>query len=296
MEKAAIYLRLSRDDKRAGESESISGQRIYLEKYCFENGFDIVAQYVDDGFSGTNFERPDFIRMLDDAKKGLFHVIITKDMSRLGRDYIATGEYIERYFPENGLRYIAVNDGVDTEKDEGGNDMIAFRAAFNDMYARDISKKVRAALDARRSSGKFIGSYAPYGYKKSENDNGKLVPDEKTKDIVGRIFCEFASGKSMLSIARSLTFDGVPTPSAYKFGEKKGSRAWNSVMIKRILSNPTYVGDLTQGFVKKVSYKSKKRARTDGGFRFVSPFSHEGVVSREIFEKVGIMLLRYKSL
>jgi len=296
LERAAIYLRLSRDDKTTGESESISGQRMYLEEFCRKNGFDIVAEYIDDGFSGTSFQRPDFIRMLDDAKKGLFCTIITKDMSRLGRDYIATGEYIERYFPENGLRYIAANDGVDTAKDSGGNEMIAFRAVFNDMYAKDISKKVRAALDAKRNAGKFIGSLAPYGYKKSENDKGKLVPDEKTKDVVDRIFCEFVGGKSMLSIAKSLTSDGVLTPSAYKFGREKGSAVWNSVMIKRILSNPTYVGDLTQGFVKKISYKSKKRTKTDASSRFVAPFSHKGLVSREIFERAGILLLRYKSL
>ncbi len=296
LEKAAIYLRLSRDDGREGESESIAGQRMFLLDFCEKNSFEIAREYVDDGFSGTNFDRPGFRKMIVDAGLEKFDVIITKDMSRLGRDYIATGEYIERFFPENGIRYIAVNDGVDTGKETGGNEMIAFRAVFNDMYAKDISKKVRSALDARRASGKFIGSTPPYGYKKDENDRGRLVPDEKTRKNVERIYKEFLDGKSMLAIARSLTKDGVSTPSAVRGGAGKKSSEWNSVMIKRILSNPTYAGDLTQGFVRKLNYKTKKRVKLEKNARFVAVSTHEPLVSREIFEKAAFMLLRYKGL
>ncbi len=296
LEKAAIYLRLSRDDGREGESESIAGQRMFLLDFCEKNFFEVVREYVDDGFSGTNFDRPGFGKMLEDAQSGVFNIIITKDMSRLGRDYIATGEYIERFFPENGIRYIAANDGVDTGKETGGNEMIAFRAVFNDMYAKDISKKVRSALDARRASGKFIGSTPPYGYKKDENDRAKLVPDEKTRKNVERIYKEFLEGKSMLAIARSLTNDGVPTPSAVRDGGGKKSGEWNSVMIKRILSNPTYAGDLTQGFVRKLNYKTQKRVKREKNARFISVCTHEPLVAREIFEKAAVILLRYKSL
>ena len=296
MEKAAIYLRLSRDDGRTAESESISGQRLFLEKFCHENSFEIVAEYVDDGFSGTSFERPSFLRMIDDAKNKKFGVVITKDMSRLGRDYIATGEYIERFFPENGIRYIAVSDGVDTERESAGNEMIAFKAVFNDMYAKDISKKVKCALDAKKAAGKFVGSSPPYGYKRDETDRSVLVPDDRTKSVVQRIYLDFIDGKSMLSIAKALTSEGVPTPSAQKQGAFHKSKSWSSVMIKRILSNPTYAGNLTQGFVKKVSYKTKKRVKVAVERRFVCKNTHEALVEHEIFEKAKERLSDYKSL
>lgn len=296
MNKAVIYLRLSRDDGRMGESESISGQRMFLEKYCCEKGFEIVGEYVDDGFSGTSFQRPAFEKMIDDAKNRSFSTIITKDMSRLGRDYILTGEYIEKFFPENGIRYIAVNDGVDTQNDCAGNEMIAFRAVFNDMYAKDISKKVRCALDARKAAGKFVGSSPPYGYKRDENDKSKLSPDENTRGVVRRIFDEFIGGKSMLSIAKGLSRDGIITPSAYKNTGACAGRYWNSVMIKRILSNPTYMGNLTQSFVKKVSYKTKKRIKTDAEKRIICPNTHEPLVNADVFEKAKERLLLYKSL
>ncbi len=296
MEKAALYMRLSRDDGTEGESESIAGQRLFLFDFCRKNSFDIVREYVDDGFSGTNFDRPSFREMISDAKTKKFTVVITKDMSRLGRDYIATGEYIERFFPENGIRYIAVNDGVDTGRETGGNEMIAFRAVFNDMYAKDISKKVRCALDARRASGKFIGSTPPYGYAKDARDRTKLVPDENTRKNVERIYREFIDGKSMLSIARALSADGVLSPSAQKDEKGNKDKKWNSVMIKRILSNPTYAGDLTQGFVRKVNYKTKKRIRCGKDSRFTVCETHEPLVTKEMFEKASVLLLKYKSL
>ena len=259
--KAALYLRLSRDDGAGGESDSILSQKLFLTDYCRKYGFEIAEIYIDDGYTGTNFERPEFKRMVNDALKGNFKVILTKDMSRLGRDYIATGEYIERFFPVNGIRYIAVNDGIDTERDGYGNDMIPFRAVFNDLYAKDISRKVRTALDSKRAAGKFIGSSAPYGYKKSEEDKNLLIPDERCAGVVRRIFLEFVSGKSMLAIACGLTADGIKTPSRMKSDNRQKSDKWNSVMIKRILANPTYKGDLTQGFVTKINYKTDRRRK-----------------------------------
>ncbi len=296
MQKAALYLRLSRDAGDGAESESISAQRVFLMEYCRKNSFEIAGIYVDDGFSGTNFDRPGFSQMIKDALDGRFRIVITKDMSRLGRDYIATGEYIERFFPENGIRYIAVNDGVDTEFDSDGNDMIAIKAVFNDMYAKDISKKVRTALDSKKACGKFIGSSAPYGYKKDEKDKNRLVPDENTRANVKRIFDEFIGGKNMSEISRGLTADRVPTPSEQKnIGTRKSPR-WNSVMIKRILSNPTYAGNLTQGFEKRLSYKSKKRIKVRVQERITVLRTHEGIVDKETFEKACARLKKYKSL
>ena len=160
MEPAALYLRLSQEDgERWGESQSISNQRIFLTQYCQANGFTVAECYIDDGYTGTNFNRPGFQRLLRDIERGKIKTVITKDLSRLGRDYIETGRYVECYFPEKGIRYIAVNDGVDTGKEESaGNDMSAFKAVFNDFYARDVSRKVRSALTAKRRAGEFIGA------------------------------------------------------------------------------------------------------------------------------------------
>ncbi len=281
--KAAIYLRLSRDDRNYRESESISGQRIFLTQYCKDKGYTIFDEYVDDGYSGTNFQRPGFVRMMEDAKNKRFSVIITKDMSRLGRDYIKTGEYIESYFPSLGIRYIAVNDNVDTGVDDGAHDMIPFKAVFNDMYSKDISRKVRSSLDARKKQGYFVGSSAPYGYKKSNVAKGSLEIDERCAFVVRRIFKDYISGKSMLSIAKSLTEEGVPTPSRMKYDKRHKSAHWNSVTIRRILSNPTYEGNLTQGFERKLSYKSKKRIKTKE--RIIVYSTHPPIVSADTFRK-----------
>ncbi len=283
----AIYLRLSKDDGIKGESDSIASQRMFLENYCNKNGFKIIAEYVDDGYSGTNFRRPAFEKMITDALSKKFFCIITKDMSRLGRDYIETGEYIEKIFPENGIRYIAVNDGVDTMSESGGNDMIPFRAVFNDMYAKDISRKVRCALDSRRRAGKFIGSSAPYGYIKNEKDPSKLIPDKNTKDTVLRIYREFLEGKSMLSIAKELTAEGITTPSSLKNDNRRKSDAWNSVMIKRILTNPTYKGDITQGFEKKINYKTEKRYKNSKSDLITVCGTHEAIVDEITFFEVN---------
>lgn len=283
---AALYMRLSRDDGSKTESDSIASQRLFLFDYCKKNGFEISDVYIDDGYSGTNFDRPEFKRMISDAVSGKFCTVITKDMSRLGRDYIVTGEYIERFFPVNGIRYIAVNDGIDTESGGFGNDMIPFRAVFNDMYAKDISRKVRTALDSRRAAGKFIGSSAPYGYVKDENDKSRLLPDMRCANVVIRIYSEFASGKSMLSIAEGLSKDEVTTPSEMKNDNRRKSVKWNSVMIKRILTNPTYRGNLTQGFCTKINYKTQKRRRCLPERRFIVYGTHEPLVDEILAEAV----------
>ncbi len=281
--RAALYLRLSREDGENAESESIAAQRLFLTDYCEKEGFSVWEVYVDDGFSGTNFERPSFLRMMRDAQERRFDTIITKDMSRLGRDYIGTGEYIERIFPSMGIRYIAVSDGVDTEKSDGAYDLIPFRAVLNDLYARDVSRKVRVSLTARRRAGLFIGSSAPYGYRKDPEQKGKLIPDERCADTVRRIYRDFLAGKSMRSIAKSLTEEGVLSPSAMKDIASQKGCAWNGAMIGRILQNPTYRGDLTQGFVRAVSYKVKKRTKIPREGRITVTGTHEPLVDGETF-------------
>ena len=287
-DKAALYLRLSKDDGTNTDSDSILNQRSFLYSFCEKEGITVFSEYTDDGFSGLDFERPGFKNMMVDAFDKKFNIIITKDMSRLGRDYIKVGEYIEKIFPLNGIRYIAVNDGVDTAQDSGINDMIPLRAVFNDMYAKDISKKVKTALNIKRLSGSFIGSSAPFGYIKDEKNKGKLLPDARCDFVVKRIYEEFVSGKSMLCIAKTLTSERIPTPSQMKSDNRHKTDKWNSVMIKRILTNPTYMGNLTQGFFVKVNYKTKKRVKRES--LFIVKNTHMAIVSDEMFDKVSQIL------
>jgi len=183
----AIYLRLSRDDNNSNlESMSISNQRDYLVSYAEERGWKIYDIYVDDGYSGTTFERPGFKRMIADIEAGHINCVLTKDLSRLGRNYVETGQYTEFFFPKHGVRYIAINDNVDTAHDD--NDIAPFKNILNEMYAKDISKKVRSARTTSAKQGKFMGSQAPYGYVKSPEDRHKLVIDPVASEIIRRIF------------------------------------------------------------------------------------------------------------
>ena len=214
--KVGIYLRLSREDERLGESSSISTQRDLLLNYIRDNNLIFVDEYVDDGVSGTTFDREGFNRMIKDCESKKINMIITKDTSRLGRDHIEFGFYVERYFPEHGIRYVAVNDGIDTFSNSSANDMLVFKSAFNDMYVKDISNKQRSSLYTKKRNGQFVGAYAPYGYNKSEEDKHKLVINEEEAKVVRRIFNMFASGDSLTTICDKLTNENIPTPSMSK--------------------------------------------------------------------------------
>ena len=168
--RAAFYIRLSKEDEGEGPSESVQNQEALLRTYAAQHGLTVCGAYVDDGWSGTNFDRPGFQRLLRDIEAGAVDLVLTKDLSRLGRDYILTGHYLERYFPEHGVRYISLLDGIDTGADVAANEITPFRAILNDLYAKDISKKVRTALLEKRKQGQFIGAKAPYGYEKSPED------------------------------------------------------------------------------------------------------------------------------
>ena len=187
---AALYCRLSKDDEQIGESVSIETQKLILEDYCEQNGIQIYDIYVDDGFSGLNFQRPEFMRLLDDIKKGRVNLVITKDLSRLGRDYIQTGYYTEIFFSKYRVRYIAVNDGIDTEKDD--NDIAPFKNILNDMYAKDISKKIKSAKYQRACKGYYISAQAPYGYKVDPLNHNHLIIDEYAAATVKEIFSLYA--------------------------------------------------------------------------------------------------------
>lgn len=261
--KVGIYLRLSREDERLGESGSISTQRDLLLNYIRENNLIFVDEYVDDGVSGTTFDRAGFNRMIKDCKSKKINMIITKDTSRLGRDHIEFGKYVERFFPEHGIRYVAVNDGIDTGSNSCANDMLVFKSAFNDMYVKDISNKQRSALYVKKRNGQFVGAYAPYGYSKSEEDKHKLVINEEEAKIVKRIFNMFAHGFSLPNICDILTNEKVPTPSISKnmnIGQTNFHYGvWSTRTVGDILKSPNYIGNLTQCKQKKINYKSKKR-------------------------------------
>lgn len=289
----AIYCRLSNDDGEVGESNSIGNQKSILTKYVMDQGWDVVDFYVDDGYSGLQFDRPGFERMLKDINDGKISLVITKDMSRLGRDYIQVGHYIERFFPEKKVRFIAVNDNIDTEKDLGNNDIAPFKAIINDMYSKDISKKVRSVFDLKRREGKFIGPFAPYGYQKDESDNNKLVIDSEASIVVLRMFKLYLKGLGLTAIARQLNSESILCPAAYKNkttgtynnGKMKVVK-WCHGSVKSILKNPTYTGNMVQNKYKKVNYKSKKGLKLGKADWIVVEDTHEPIISVEEFEQV----------
>ncbi|MCX8074882.1 MAG: recombinase family protein [Clostridia bacterium] len=286
----AIYLRLSREDENTGQSESIINQKEFLHSYVIAQGWNLVDIYIDDGYTGTNYNRPDFKRMIKDIELKKINLVITKDLSRLGRDYIDTGYYLERYFPEHDVRYIAINDGIDTfASNNSNNDMSPFKSVMNDMYAKDISKKVRTAMNTKRSKGDYIGGFTPYGYLKDPKNKNKLVIDEKTSDIVKRIFNMFVTGMGFAKIARTLNSEGIPSPGAYKmetsnYKRPKSMKLWADATVKDIIKNPTYTGNVTQNKVVKVNYKSKKLKRVPKEAWVTVNNTHEAIIDMDTFK------------
>lgn len=241
----AIYCRLSKDDGDSDVSQSISNQKNILTKYALEHEFNIFNTYVDDGFTGTNFNRPAFKQMLADIDAGLIDIVITKDLSRLGRDYLETGRYIERIFPEKHIRYIAINDAVDTNTEEN-MDLLPFRNILNEYYAKDISKKIRATGRYQREAGIFTNTTMPlYGYTNDEKLRKRFVnPD--TAPVVVKIFDLFINGYSLQGISDYLFENNIPSPRAYwekqKYGtDRKNPNIWNTATIRTILTNKEYI-------------------------------------------------------
>lgn len=238
-----------------------------LTEFASQQRLDVYDTYIDDGWSGTNFDRPAFQRLIADIEAKKVNMVITKDLSRLGRDYIMTGHYMERYFPEHRVRYLSLLDGVDTGVDSTANDITPFRAIMNDMYAKDISKKISSVKHDKQRKGLFIGGKAVYGYKLHPTEKNKIIIDEEAAPIVRRIFQMALEGMSCRQIAVRLNGEGVPTPAAYAGiavshpGPYSG--LWSSERISDMLQNETYIGNMVQGRSRKLSYKSKKCVRQD---------------------------------
>ena len=290
--KAALYMRLSKDDG-TGESASINTQRSMLRSYADRNGFFIYGEYADDGYSGTTYDRPAWKRLIADIEAERVNLVITRDLSRLGRDYILTGQYTEIYFPAKGVRYIAVNDGYDSNN--RGNDLAPFQNIVNEMYARDTSKKIRSALKTKMEDGAYIGNYAPYGYRKDPGDKNHLLIDPLTAPVVRDIFERASRGEPPLKIAKLLNERCVKTPASYRrfkqqqvdletFGGEKG---WTSSTICKILSNRVYTGDMVQGKTSKLSFKSQMTLRIPKEEWIVVKNKHNAIVSRDLFEQAG---------
>lgn len=303
---AAIYLRLSRDDEdidgSKSESNSISSQRDMIRSFIRkQDDMEIYDIYVDDGFSGANFDRPEFKRMMKDIEAGHVDCVIVKDLSRLGRDYIEAGRLIQKTFPAFSVRFIALTDHFDSLTADYNETslVVPVKNFVNDSYSRDISGKVRSHQKIKREKGEFIGSFTVFGYKKSEDNRNQLVPDDYAADIVKKIFAWKIEGYSNLAIAKRLDEMGILSPMEYKKlrGEKfqtsfvtEAKARWSSVAIKRILTNETYIGTLVQGKEEKINYKVKKSVRKPEDEWVRVPKAHEAIISNEDFEIVQDLL------
>lgn len=285
-------MRLSRDDG-AGESMSIENQRILLQRYVNECGGIIIDEYVDDGWSGTDFERPAIKRLLQDAQAGKVDTIIVKDLSRFGRNYIQVGQYIDYIFPAYGIRFIALNDNVDTaDKNSSGMDMMPIMNVFNEWHAANTSKKIRAVLEAKQRSGIYTSWNYPYGYRAGTDANRTAVIDEDAAKIVRRIYDLRLQGNSARIIARILTDEGIPNPATHftkLSGDKSQRRCsphWVPKTVMEILKNPTYIGSVTQHKTTSVSYKNHTVVKIPENERIVKEYAHRAIISRDIWNKV----------
>ena len=296
--KVAAYLRLSKEEfSNEKESNSITNQKLIIDNYLKEHReHKLVDYYIDDGYSGTNFDRPEFQRMLGDIKNKKIDVILIKDLSRLGRNYIETGNFVEVVFPAMGVSVISVDENYEIDSsDYYRNDYVALKNLFNDLYAKDIYKKVRSSLILKKQNGKFVGKLAPYGYIKDLKDKHKFVVDKNVSHIIKKIFDMILDGKSRREVADFLNDNDILTPSEYlKINTDRDMtvmKKWNSEMVNSILRNENYTGTLFQGKKRKLNYRVDKKISIDKKDWIVTENHHEAIVSKEKFDKVQYILI-----
>ena len=289
---AGLYYRLSQEDERQGESVSIDNQRSMLRKYAEERGFEIHDEYIDDGVSGTTFDRPDVQRLLDDAKTGIINTIIVKDLSRFGRNYIEVGQYVDYVFPAFGIRFIAIQDNVDTEnRDSNAMEMMPIMNIFNEWHAANTSKKIRAVKKAHAKEGIYTAKKAAYGYKIGADKKRTPVIDEETAPVVRRIFEMYASGISPIKIAETLNLEGVMSPATYAYsqiGQKPKPNVmglWTATTIREMLNKIIYIGHMAQLRWTSLSYKNHKRFRNDESEWAIVYNTHEPIISQELWNR-----------
>ena len=293
--KCAEYKRLSKEDfGKCDESSSISSQGMIIRSFAKHNGLNIVKEYVDDGYSGGNFERPAFSQMIQDIEDGLINCVITKDLSRLGREMYGTGKYIEEYFLEHNVRYIAINDSYDSLI---GDSMLGLRLGVNDLYLRDVSKKVKSSFRVKQERGDYIGSFPCYGYKKDPNDKHKLIIDPEASKVVRLIYSLALEGNGVCVISRILSEKKIPIPIVYKkeprglkVTENDGCGIWKHSTIRNILKSQMYIGNMVQHTHEKISYNNKKCRKVKDSEYIIVENTHEPIISKEDFEKVQEIL------
>ena len=287
-----IYCRLSNDDERDGESVSIENQKLLLQSYVRQMGWNEIDVYIDDGYTGTNFNRPGVQRLIEDAKAKRINLILVKDLSRFGRNYIEIGQYTDYLFPSIGCRFVALNNGVDTESKNGSTDVMCFLNLFNEFYSRDTSKKVKAVKRACAENGKFMGTYPAYGYKRDNEDKHHLVIDEDTAPIVRRIFSMRATGMGFTGIAAQLNEEGIPSPGMLyyqrrgKADPRRVNHKWAGETVKHLIRNEVYIGNMVQGKTGTVSYKNKKLISKPEDEWIRVEGTHEPIISQEIWDTV----------
>lgn len=297
---AGLYCRLSKDDGNSVESMSIWSQKVMLKQFAESNSIAIYDYYVDDGYSGTNFERPSFKKMITDIENGKINCVITKDLSRLGRNYLQSGAYIEMYFPQKNIRYIAITDGIDT-LNSNQNDIMPFKNILNEMYAKDTSKKVKSAIQSRMKEGTYIGSKAPFGYLKDPNNKRRLIIDEKTKPIIELIYKLCLEGKGTQLISQELMKRKIPRPSAFVENAEKlyglteeNKYQWSHRMVLNVLRDPVYCGNMARNKRPTLSFKNSKRQYIPKSDYIYAKNTHEGIVSEEVWEQVQTMVDKRK--
>lgn len=292
---AAVYARLSKEDERAGDSVSIESQVAMLTKYVSDNGWEHTATYKDDGYSGTSFDRPGFSEMMSRVRKGEINLVVVKDLSRFGRDYLEVGQYIDVIFPALGCRFIAVNDNVDTIRNS--NDMMAiFKNVMNDFYARDTSTKIRAVRKSSCRSGNYMGAFAPYGYVKDPADKHKFLIDEPAAEVVRWIFTLRAGGIGCPKIARELNEKGILPPRTYYFDAKgqanpfgRTNRKWNDCTVRRILENEAYLGHTVQHKEERFSYKDHRTRAVPPDEWIRVENTHEPIITKELWDECRLV-------
>lgn len=300
--KTGIYVRLSAFNSGNETADTMENQIELIKEYISkQKDLTFAELYCDNGRTGTNFERPEFNRLMDDIKLGKINCIVVKDLSRFGRNFIETGNYIENIFPYFNVRFIAIGDNYDSLTDGNDGLIIALKNLVNDYYARDISVKTLSSIGMKQREGKYLGGVPPYGYLRDEADKYKLIPDEKTAPVVKKIFEMRAEGNSNLSISRFLNKEGIPSPFRYRYEmgfistESSKDTLWMERTINFILTNKMYIGAMMLKKTKGISYKSKKRLKVSEEDMIITEDTHEPLVDKELFEKVNRMLEQNKN-
>ena len=299
----ALYVRFSFDDGIDTESGSIEHQKALLKNYAESNGFTNLSYYADDGYTGTNFNRPNFQRMMNDIKNGLVGTVIVKDMSRLGRNYLMVGQYVEIDFPKYDVRFIAISDNVDSAK--GMNDLLPINNLMNEWYSRDISKKIRGSFLVQKKQGKYMSGFAPYGYRKDPADRHRFLIDDAAAEVVRKIYRFYLEGYSVKKIAEILNDQQILSPTEYKtkiqnlsYVNRQGKnqvQKWNTPTIYNILKNQVYTGAMVQHKTEKISYKIEKYRNIPMEERYVVEGMHEAIISKELFAMAQEKRQRFKN-